>query len=91
LVNDHPHVAAPETDDFQALEERIVRTVELLKIERELRSSAERQAAQHAERMEEQAARLARVEEDLAQLRAERDAVRQRIERLLKQLEEVSA
>lgn len=90
LANDHPPISAAEADDFQALEERIVRAVELLKLERELRASAERQAAELTDRMEEQSARLARVEEDLAQLRTERDAVRQRIERLLRQLEEVS-
>lgn len=78
-----------QNDYFQALEERVVRAVQMLKSERESRLSVERQAAELSSRSEEQAANISRLEEELSGLKRERDAVRQRIERLLKQLDEV--
>jgi uncharacterized coiled-coil DUF342 family protein len=65
---EHPPEITMAADDFQALEERVLRTVELLK---------------------EQAAQVAQLEEQLSGLQKERDAVRQRIERLLKQIDEL--
>ena len=44
---EHPSEMTMAADDFQALEERVLRTVELLKGERELRFSVE----QHASRL----------------------------------------
>ena len=94
-------------DDFQALEERVLRTIELLKGERELRHSVEEHAARIAQRVEEQAAHIVRLEEQLAGrveaqsaqiaqleerltgLQNEREAVRVRIERLLKHIDEL--
>jgi septal ring factor EnvC (AmiA/AmiB activator) len=86
---EHPPEVAMTTDDFQALEERVLRTVQLLKGERELRFSVEQHAARLSNRVEEQAAHVAQLEEQLANLQKERDAVRQRIERLLKQIDEL--
>jgi septal ring factor EnvC (AmiA/AmiB activator) len=86
---EHPPEMAMSTDDFQALEERVLRTVQLLKGERELRFSVEQHAARLSNRVEEQAAHVAQLEEQLANLQKERDAVRQRIERLLKQIDEL--
>jgi hypothetical protein len=42
---EHPPEITMAADDFQALEERVLRTVELLKGERELRYSVEQHAA----------------------------------------------
>ena len=78
-----------QNDYFQALEERVIRAVELLKTERAFRISAEQQAAELSHRAEEQTAHVSQLEEQLAGLNHERDAVRQRIERLLKQLDDV--
>ena len=86
---EHPSEMTMAADDFQALEERVLRTVELLKGERELRFSVEQHASRLTSRVDEQAAQLVRLEEQLAGLLKERDAVRQRIERLLKQIDEV--
>jgi septal ring factor EnvC (AmiA/AmiB activator) len=86
---EHPPEIAMTADDFQALEERVLRTVELLKGERELRFSVEQHASRLTHRVEEQTARVAQLEEQLAGLQKERDAVRVRIERLLKQLDEL--
>jgi chromosome segregation ATPase len=88
-VAEHPPEIAMTADDFQALEERVLRTVELLKGERELRFSVEQHAQRLTQRVEEQATQVAQLEEQLAGLQKEREAVRVRIERLLKQIDEV--
>jgi hypothetical protein len=85
---EHPSEMTMAADDFQALEERVLRTVELLKGERELRFSVEQHASRLSMRVDEQAAQLARLEEQLAGLLKEREAVRLRVERLLKQIDE---
>jgi septal ring factor EnvC (AmiA/AmiB activator) len=86
---EHPPEISMAADDFQALEERVLRTVELLKGERELRLSVEQHAERLTHRVEEQTAHVAQLEEQLAAMQREREAVRQRIERLLKQIDEV--
>jgi chromosome segregation ATPase len=86
---EHPPEIAMPGDDFQALEERVLRTVELLKGERELRISVEQHASRLSTRVEEQAAHVAQLEEQLAGLQRERESVRQRVERLLKQIDEI--
>jgi chromosome segregation ATPase len=86
---EHPSEMTMAADDFQALEERVLRTVELLKGERELRFSVEQHASRLSTRVDEQAAQLVRLEEQLTGLLKEREAVRSRIERLLKQIDEV--
>ena len=86
---EHPPEITMAADDFQALEERVLRTVELLKGERELRYSVEQHAARLTHRVEEQAAQVAQLEEQLSGLQKEREAVLQRIDRLLKQIDEL--
>jgi septal ring factor EnvC (AmiA/AmiB activator) len=86
---EHPSEMTMAADDFQALEERVLRTVALLKGERELRISGEQHAARLTHRVEEQAAHISRLEEELSGLQRERESVRQRIERLLKHIDEL--
>jgi len=88
-VAEHPPEIIMAADDFQALEERVLRTVELLKGERELRSSIEQHVAHLSHRVEEQAAHVAQLEEQLAGLQKERESVRGRIERLLKHIDDL--
>ena len=89
-----PAALAVSADEFAALEERIRRAVELVKQERLLRVAAEARLAELEERVlraetESQAQTLSaqHVENDLRALRAERDQVRQRVDRLLTQLD----
>ena len=84
--------------DFQALEERVLRAVELLKAEREAHASAVRKIEElerHSTELEQQLATRAdegrRLEGELQQLQQERDHVRGRVERLLKHLDEFTA
>ncbi len=124
-----PGSLAVSAVEFSALEERILRAVELVKREREHRASAETRATQaetratqaesrvalaealasHAEeraaqaeeratqaetratqaeaQLNEQAPASERMQSELSALKAERDHVRQRVERLLQQME----
>jgi uncharacterized coiled-coil protein SlyX len=74
-------------DDFSALEERIRRTVDLVKRERQARAAAEERAASAEGQLRVQSPLVEQLGNEIAALRAERDQVRQRVERLLKQLD----
>ena len=78
---------ALSADDFSSLEERILRAVTLVKRERQSRLDAEERAAQAEARLREQLQLMENAQKELDALRAERDQVRQRVERLLAQLE----
>jgi chromosome segregation ATPase len=75
--------------DFSALEERVLRTVELLRRERQARSEAEDRIAHAEAQIKEQNARIEQFERDVKQLHGERDHVRERVEKLLKQLDTI--
>jgi dynactin complex subunit len=87
----HPDGAAlaVSADDFSALEERIVRAVEVVKQERSARAAAEDRAAKAEEQVREQTSISDRLHKELEALRAERDHIRQRVERLLTQLDAI--
>jgi chromosome segregation ATPase len=78
-------------DDFNALEQRVLRTVELLKKEREARATAEQNANTLQQLLDEQSAQLTKVQDQVRAFEQERETVRQRVERLLNQLDEISA
>jgi chromosome segregation ATPase len=88
LAQIFPEKSMAAADDFEALEERVLRTVELLKNERERRSAAEERSKELVQQVEERAAHISRLEEELSGFKQERETVRQRMERLLKQLDE---
>jgi len=78
-------------DDFNALEQRVLRTVELLKKEREARATAEQNATTLQQLLDEQSTQLNHAQEQVRAFEQERETVRQRVERLLHQLDEISA
>ncbi len=82
-----PAPIAVSADDFTALEERIVRAVELVKRERQLRTAAEERASKAEAQLGEQSPVVDQLKQEIRGLRAERDHVRQRVERLLAQLD----
>lgn len=97
--------AGVSVDEFQALEQKVLRAVEIVKSEREARANAEAEAASLREQLSAARRELerrdadARNESDAAQkilaeaqgqidvLNQERDAVRQRVEKLLSQMD----
>jgi len=119
---EEPKTQLMSADDFTALEDRILRAVNVVRRERQARGEADDRAAQAESRLAEAENRAAQaetrvaqaearaaqtedratqaearhsehglqlesLERDVKQLRAERDQVRERVERLLKQLD----
>jgi len=82
-----PAALALSVDDFSALEDRILRAVNLVKRERITRAEAEARATAADALTAEQGTKIELLQSELNTLRAERDHVRQRVERLLSQLD----
>ena len=76
-------------DEFQALEQKVLRAVEIVKREREARAAAEAQVASLNEQLESQLSAQIAVESQLNTLTKKRDAVRQRVEKMLQQMDEL--
>jgi FtsZ-binding cell division protein ZapB len=74
-------------DDLAALEERILRAVDLVRRERQARGAAEERAAALEVEVQAQIPAIERLQREVDSLRAEREQVRQRVERLLGQLD----
>jgi hypothetical protein len=89
---------ALSADEFSALEERILRAVNLVKRERLARAAAEERATLAESRaseqilaVEDQKKEFENLQKEVDGLRAERDQVRVRVERLLSQLDALEA
>jgi len=96
-----PVSLAVSADDFSALEERVLRAVEMLKHERMARAAAEVRIAEAEEcaasavaqlgplqtQVNQQTPLIEQLQNEIFSLRAERDTVRHRVEHLLEQLE----
>jgi hypothetical protein len=80
-------------DEFQALEQKVLRAVEIVKREREARAAAEAEVASLRAQLEAQRAAqaeaLSTAQSQLNTLNQERDAVRQRVEKMLQQMDEL--
>jgi len=74
-------------DDFAALEERVLRAVNVVKQERQARAAAEAQAAQAEAQLREQALLVEQLKKDSSELKAEREQVRRRVDKLLAQFD----
>ncbi len=79
------------TADFQSLEEKVLRTIELLKVAREGKSVAERDAARLREQLNEREEEVDSLRSELIALRKERDQVRTRVEKMLGQIDALTA
>jgi len=82
-----PGTLALSVDDFSALEDRILRAVTLVKSERQARASADERVAIVEAQLQEQVPMVEHLQTEVNTLRAEREQVRQRVERLLAQLD----
>ena len=86
----------PETeirngDDFPALEEKIYKAIELLKSAREGKAAAERDAGRLREQLETREEELDVLRGEMIALRKEREEVRGRVEKMLKQIDALVA
>lgn len=78
-------------DEFAALEERVLRAVNLVKRERLARAAAEERTAQLESELAQHAEAVRKLNGEIDSLRSEREAVRQRVEKLLTQLDALEA
>jgi chromosome segregation ATPase len=81
--------SAISVDEFQALEQKVLRAVEIVKSEREARAVAEAEVASLREQIAAYQSNARAVETELTTLNKERDAVRLRVEKLLQQMDEL--
>jgi uncharacterized coiled-coil DUF342 family protein len=86
-------VKAPElsttisADEFHALEEKVYRTIELLKTAREGRAAAERDVSRLRQQLEESEEEVETIRTQIVALRKVREDVRGRVEKMLKQID----
>jgi septation ring formation regulator EzrA len=81
----------PAVEDFPALEEKIYKAIELLKSAREAKAAAERDANRLREQLEQREEDLELLRSEVVSLRKEREEVRGRIEKMLKNIDELVA
>jgi septal ring factor EnvC (AmiA/AmiB activator) len=76
-------------DDFQALEEKVYRTIELYKAAREAKAVAERETQKLRHQLEAREEEFDNLRREIIQLRKDREEVRARVEKMLRQVEAV--
>jgi len=74
-------------DDFQALEDKVYRTIELYKSAREARSMAERDLKRLREQLEVREEEVESLRREMVSLRKEREEIRARVEKMLTQID----
>jgi chromosome segregation ATPase len=77
-------------DDFQALEEKVYRTIEMYKSARQAQSAAERDAQRLRQQLEEREEELVTLRRETVQLKKEREDIRGRVEKMLQQIESLA-
>ena len=81
--------AAISQDDFQALEQRVLRAVEIVKREREARAAAEAENAELREQLSTLTGASNAAQEQITLLNQERESVRLRVEKMMQQIDEL--
>ena len=76
-------------DEFQALEQKVLRAVEVVKREREARAAAEAEAVSLRQQIAAMKAESTAAESEINTLTKEREAVRSRVEKMLQQMDEL--
>lgn len=76
-------------DEFQALEQKVLRAVEVVKREREARAAAEAEVASLRQQIAAMKAESTAAESEINTLTKEREAVRQRVEKMLQQMDDL--
>jgi chromosome segregation ATPase len=77
-------------DDFQALEEKVYRTIEMYKAARQAQAAAERDVQRLRQQVEDREEQLESLRRDTVQLRKEREEIRGRVEKMLAQIESIA-
>ncbi len=76
-------------DEFQALEQKVLRAVEIVRREREARASAEAEANALRQQLDELTSASNNAQSQITTLNQEREAVKARVEKMLQQMDEL--
>jgi chromosome segregation ATPase len=79
------------SDDFHSLEEKVYRTIELLKAARDAKAAAERDASRLREQLELREEEIESLRGEMIGLKKDREEVRGRVEKMLRQIDELTA
>jgi molecular chaperone GrpE (heat shock protein) len=74
-------------DDFQALEDKVYRTIELYKAAREATAAAERDAQRLRQQLKDREEEAEALRREALQLRRDREEVRRRVEKMMRQID----
>jgi chromosome segregation ATPase len=77
-------------DEFHALEEKVYRTIELLKSARESKTAAEQTALRLREQLDTAEEQAETLRTELVAIKKEREEVRGRVEKILKQIDQLT-
>ena len=77
-------------EDFQALEEKVYRTIELYKAAKEARTTAERDVKRLREQLEEREEENETMRRELVHMRKDREDIRARVEKMLGQMDSLT-
>jgi len=77
-------------DDFQALEDKVYRTIEMYKAARQAQATAERDVQRLRQQAEEREEELVRLRRETVQMKKEREDIRGRVEKMLAQIESMA-
>lgn len=77
-------------DDFQALEDKVYRTIEMYKAARQAQANAERDVQRLRQQVEDREEELVRLRRESVQLKKEREDIRGRVEKMLTQIESMA-
>lgn len=77
-------------DDFQVLEEKVYRTIQMYKAARQAQATAERDVQRVRQQLEERDEQLITLRRETVQLRKEREEIRGRVEKMLEQIESIA-
>jgi len=77
-------------DDFEALEQKIYRTIEMYKAARQAQAAAERDSQRLRQHLQEREEELVTLRREAVQLKKEREVIRGRVEKMLEQIETIA-
>jgi FtsZ-binding cell division protein ZapB len=77
-------------DDFEALEEKVYRTIEMYKSARQAQVAAERDVARIRQQLEDRDQELGSLRRETVQLKKEREEIRSRVEKMLGQIDAIA-
>ncbi len=86
MDNENANISA---DEFQALEQKVLRAVEVVRREREARAAAEAEAASLREQLHTLTEASNHAQNHINTLNQERDSVKSRVEKMLQQMDEL--